>query len=305
MSEAETASAGLFALEPYTPGLISLYIPTHNRSALARRAVMSALAQTDGAIEVIVVSDGSSDDTDAVMAELGARDARLRYLRLPEPRGACAARNHALAHARGEWVTGLDDDDTIEPQHVQWLRAAYAPRYAFVGSSQLVVYPDRRVPFALDVGELDLAALLHYNRFSVHTLAERDRVLALGGFDERLPAFQDFDLWVRMVAAYGPALKTADTTYHVHIDHHMERISSSAERKLRALSLFVDKHGHRMTRAHLCSMELLALKQAGRPLPLATALRLLRRDNAKAVLSYLINTRAPFVQTLYHRLRAR
>lgn len=297
------SSPSLAAQGPAVSGLVTVFIPTRGRSRLLRRALSSALAQT-AEVEVIVVSDGPDRETDSVMAPF-ERDPRVRYLRLLEPGGACAARNHALRHARGQYVTGLDDDDSLAPDHVARLLSAYRPGYALAAAAQRIHYPDRTVHYAVDHGEIDLDALLHYNKVGNHALAERDRVLAVGGFDERLPAFQDYDLWVRLVDRYGPALKLSAATYRLHLDHGLPRISDQAERKQRALALFMDKHRASMSRGHLRSMALLAHKHSGQSLGLAQALIWLRPGNGKAVLSLLVNTRAPALQRAYHRFVAR
>lgn len=89
------------------PGLVSVVIPTYNRAALVRRAIESALDQSYGDLEVIVVDDGSSDDTRRVVADYGDR---VHYF-YQENGGVSAARNTALRHARGEFVAFLDSDD--------------------------------------------------------------------------------------------------------------------------------------------------------------------------------------------------
>lgn len=293
----------LVALEESRAGLVSVVIPTRDRYRLLRRAVASALAQTDARIEVIVVDDASQDGTQRAMEEFALGETRLRYLRTGTAGGACQARNLGLQHARGEFVTFLDDDDRLAPDHVARLRAAYRPAYAFVGSAQSVVYRDRTVAYALHAGVVSLDALLHYNRFGIQVLVERTRLLALGGFDPTLPALQDYDLCVRLVAAHGPALKTADATYFVSLDTGFVRISGGHGRQAAALARFRGKHRAHMSPSHLRSMELLALKQTQAPIGLRKAWALAAPGNRLAVLSLLINTRAPWLQRFYHRLR--
>mgnify|MGYP006311791277 CR=1 FL=1 len=76
--------------------LVTVYIPTHNRSQLLRQAVESVINQTYKNLEIIVVSDGSTDDTDDVMAELCKKYDNIIYYKLDTPQGACAARNKAI-----------------------------------------------------------------------------------------------------------------------------------------------------------------------------------------------------------------
>src|SRR6266516_2486605 len=92
---------------PILPGLVSVVIPTFNRAAIVTRAIESALSQTYGNIEVIVVDDGSADDTRDIVASYGER---VRYF-YQNNAGVSAARNTALRNARGEFVAFLDSDD--------------------------------------------------------------------------------------------------------------------------------------------------------------------------------------------------
>lgn len=90
-----------------TPGLVSVIVPTYNRATIVGRAIESALRQRYGAVEVVVVDDGSRDATCDVVAALGDR---VRYVR-QENAGVAAARNRGLSEARGEFVAFLDSDD--------------------------------------------------------------------------------------------------------------------------------------------------------------------------------------------------
>ena len=88
--------------------LISVVLPTYNRAEQVKQAVLSVLNQTEKALEVIVVDDGSADGTQAALQEI--QDARLRYV-WQERAGACAARNRGVSLARGAYVAFQDSDD--------------------------------------------------------------------------------------------------------------------------------------------------------------------------------------------------
>ena len=91
--------------------LITVYIPTHNRSILLKRAVDSVLRQTYENFEIIICDDGSSDNTADYLVDLASRDHRVKFIRNNEPKGACFSRNRCIELAKGEFITGLDDDD--------------------------------------------------------------------------------------------------------------------------------------------------------------------------------------------------
>ncbi len=111
----------------------SVVIPTYNRARLVRRAIDSVLAQTLGDFELLVVDDGSTDDTRRVVEGVG--DSRLRLVSLPGNRGAAAARNAGIASARGELISLLDSDDEYAPDFLQKTHAALAGTGPGVGFS--------------------------------------------------------------------------------------------------------------------------------------------------------------------------
>ncbi len=102
---------------------VSVLVPAYNPGRALREAVNSVLAQTLTSFEVIVADDGSSDDAVAWAEAQAAADPRIRVLRAAENRGAAAARNRALAEARGEWLALLDADDRFAPDRLARLVA--------------------------------------------------------------------------------------------------------------------------------------------------------------------------------------
>jgi glycosyltransferase involved in cell wall biosynthesis len=98
-----------------TPRSISVVIPTYNRAGLLRRAVNSALAQTVAPLEILIVDDGSTDETAATCASWGAP---VRYIATPNG-GVAKARNVGIGEARGEWIALLDSDDEWVPTKLE------------------------------------------------------------------------------------------------------------------------------------------------------------------------------------------
>jgi GT2 family glycosyltransferase len=104
--------------------LVSVIIPTYNRSDTLPRAVDSALGQTHGRVEVIVVDDGSSDGTPALMEARYGSDPRVRFFR-QENAGVSAARNRAMAAATGDYLAFLDSDDVWKPWKLELQLACF------------------------------------------------------------------------------------------------------------------------------------------------------------------------------------
>lgn len=96
--------------------MISVIIPTYNRAATIKRAAESVLAQTVHDLELIIVDDGSTDNTREIVNSIS--DERVIYI-YQENAGACAARNNGIDHARGEYITFQDSDDAWHPDKLE------------------------------------------------------------------------------------------------------------------------------------------------------------------------------------------
>src|SRR5690554_6120044 len=114
--------------------LVSIIIPTFNRAHIIEETLDSVLAQTYKNWECIVVDDGSTDDTEEVMAEYMAKDARFQYHHRPEDRlpGGNAARNYGFEVSKGEYIQWFDDDDIMLPEFLTQRIKEFTPQIQFV-----------------------------------------------------------------------------------------------------------------------------------------------------------------------------
>ncbi len=205
---------------PNPDPLISVVIPTYNRAHVVGRAIKSVLAQTLPDFECIVVDDGSTDET--VQLVEGFRDPRIRLVRLAENGGVSRARNAGIQAARGEWVAFLDSDDEWLPRKLELqlarLRDSGAPRMTvvycrcYVHDESTHLTKQTRLVFEGDVFN-HLLGGWRPPTASV-CMVHRASLLGVGGFDERLPVSEDYDLWLRLAesgshfAAVGEPLVT-------------------------------------------------------------------------------------------------
>jgi glycosyltransferase involved in cell wall biosynthesis len=200
---------------------VTVIIPTRNRARFLAGCLEATLAQEDVELEVIVVDDGSTDDTVEVLARVP--DQRLRVISLRQGGGVAKARNRAIAEARGAWVAFLDDDDVWAPRKLRWqLDEALANDSGFVYGASVVVDEQGtiiRYRGAPDPGEL-LRALLVRNVIPggcSNVMARTDLVRAVGGFDEALAQLADRDLWIRLAeASSGAACDEVMVAYRQH-----------------------------------------------------------------------------------------
>jgi GT2 family glycosyltransferase len=129
------------------PGVVSVLIPTYNRAYCLPRAIDSALGQTYPKVEVLVIDDGSTDETRELVDGRYGGDARVRYFHQRNA-GVSAARNHGLREARGEYVAFLDSDDVWKPWKLQAQIACLGrlPAAGMIWSDMEAVDPEGRVP---------------------------------------------------------------------------------------------------------------------------------------------------------------
>jgi glycosyltransferase involved in cell wall biosynthesis len=229
--------------------LVTVYIPTRNRRALVERAVKSALEQDHPELEVVVVDDASTDDTQAFLAAASATDPRLSFFVQDRPRGAPAARNRAIVAARGTFITGLDDDDYFEPTRVRRFVTAWA-RLQAEGKRPACLYGQSvsmRGGKPIWVSERPASAeyqdLFHQNVIGNQIFAPREHFIGAGLFDEQLPAWQDLDVFIRMLQKYGTAYLVPTPTYYFDDGDRNDRISSKGERVRLAKARIAAKHG--------------------------------------------------------------
>lgn len=281
--------------------LISVYMPTYNRAQMACRAIDSVLAQDYPNFELIVVDDASKDDTLAVLTARYGDDSRITILRQEIGQGACAARNRAIAEAKGDFVTGLDDDDEFLPHRLSSLYAAYDDKYSCVCSAYIWDYGTAKKTLFAEQRTVSLAELLDLHTLSNQALVKRERMLQLGGFDTTLAAFQDYDMWVRVVEAFGPALRIADASYKVNVGHELGRITNSPKR-LDAHQQFVAKHRPLMSERNLQNQMFYRLTMQQQPLNLRELLGLSRFGLVKLKWRYYLKHKLARLSQLRIRL---
>jgi hypothetical protein len=186
--------------------LVSVIIPTYNRADAAFRAVQSALDQDYDPLEVIVVDDGSRDDT---LERLAAFGDRVRIVRHPENCGAAAARNTGIEAALGEYVALLDSDD-LWVREKTTLQLEFMLRHGLAmsctgfrsiyGAGEPAVRKIR--PYGSRLSIEDLVWGIYVAPGST-LIARRSLLLELGGYDVSLPRLEDWDLLLRAVTQTG------------------------------------------------------------------------------------------------------
>jgi glycosyltransferase involved in cell wall biosynthesis len=205
--------------------LVSFIVPAYNVERYVERAVDSALAQTYPNIEVIVVDDGSTDGTWALLNRLYASDARVKLIQQRNA-GPSAARNHAVQHARGEYVHFLDADEFLLPTKVERSLALFRqqPETAVVYGHGIPLQPDGVTEIPMMLPPLPsgwvfcewLTGTMAGGTYGVTSsvMARREAVLEVGGFREDQRVAEDWDLWLRLAARYPFAALDEPLVYY-------------------------------------------------------------------------------------------
>lgn len=184
---------------------VSVIIPAYNAAWCVRRAVDSVLAQDYRDFELIVVDDGSRDDTAAILATYGAA---LRVVSKPNG-GLSSARNAGIAVARGDYLAFLDADDWWLPGKLARQAALLdgRPEVLFCSCTTSVRTPDGRPLPDWRCGQGEGRALediFAVNAFVAGSgsavMARRSGFARVGGFDEALRSLEDIDMWMRLAA---------------------------------------------------------------------------------------------------------
>lgn len=225
----------------------TVIIPTFNRAALLKEAIQSALDQTFGDFELIVVDDHSTDNTKDTVRSF--KDDRIMYIVNDRTKGAAGARNAGIFRAKGEWIAFLDSDDVWLPQKLEvqakmiqemdkavgFICAGYAT-YDFEKRKEIAVhFPEKEGWVQRE--------LLYSNYAALSSVAvQKDILLKVVGFDEQFPAIEDWELWIRISGIAKLGILKEKLIYLRQTNK--DRLSSDFHRTLTAILLFRQKHNN-------------------------------------------------------------
>jgi O-antigen biosynthesis protein len=188
--------------------LVSVVVPTYNRAHLITRTLQSVLGQTCGEFEVLVVDDGSTDETEHIVRSCS--DERVRYLRQPSNSGVSAARNRGLREARGTFIAFLDSDDEWMPRKLERQVALFRRVPEEVGLVYTGVETVREdgtttVERPQERGNVYREMLW---RNVIHgggsnAMMRREVVATAGFFHEGLAAIEDYEYWLRISRCFA------------------------------------------------------------------------------------------------------
>lgn len=225
------------------PPLVSVVIPTYNRGRVIGRAIESVLQQTFSDFELIIVDDGSTDNSCEIVGLYD--DSRIRLIRNTQNQGANFCRNIGIKESKGKYIAFQDSDDEWTTDklevHIRYmqennLKASFGP-YRVLETSQVV--PNNFQQYVNNDG-LVRETLKRYNIVGTPTLViEKCIVNDVGMFDEQLPRMQDYDYAIRIAKKYDIGC-CPHILLNVHTDEY--RITSDRNKLDEAIGIIIRKH---------------------------------------------------------------
>lgn len=208
--------------------LVSVIIPTHNYGRYISEAIESVLAQTYPNIEVIVVDDGSTDNTREVVKKYPS--VKYVYQKHRGPWTPARARNNGIALSKGEYIVCLDADDKLHPDYIKRC-------VNIIREDERIGFVWTATQFFGESNDVLLPRVLH-TRLSIFrgtggqfgaALIRREVFKDVGGYDESLPALEDWDLAIRIYRKGWKAKAIFDPLHFRRI--HFDSASQKAERE--------------------------------------------------------------------------
>ncbi len=187
-------------------GLVSVIIPTYNASITIERALKSIALQTYSDYEIIVIDDGSSDNTQEVVSEFRKEfnSILVQYI-VQKNLGPSSARNNGVKKSQGEFIAFLDADDEWHKDKLKiQIEIMQDKKLIFLGSAYQYDEFDYENIDGIKMEEYNFNDLLLKNRFSTPgVIIRKDFLLELHGFDESLRYVEDYDLWLRCALKFN------------------------------------------------------------------------------------------------------
>lgn len=196
-------------------------MPTYNRACIIKSAIKSVLGQTFKDLELIIINDGSTDNTRQTVSTF--KDRRIVYLE-KEHGGTSSARNFGLLHAKAEYIAYLDDDEIYYPDHLKKLVKILGahPLAGIAYSDTLMINPEnyiiKKEKESFDKRKLEITCLCHTSSI----LHRKQCLNKTGLFDERLKRSQDWDMWLRISDFYKIIHLPEYTAQRVYGEKHPE-----------------------------------------------------------------------------------
>jgi glycosyltransferase involved in cell wall biosynthesis len=233
---------------------VSVILPTYNRAHIIEKAIQSVLKQTYQDFEIIIIDDGSKDDTEKIIRGFQEKDNRIKYIRFEENKGAAAARNAGINMSKGEYITFQDSDD-------EWVIDKLEKQMKVIetSSENIVVYcgfwridGDEKT-YIPDINISNREGNIHKELLKRNFIGTPSILLLkknlekIGMFDENLSRLQDWDLAIRLSKYYN--FKLIDEPLYISYVLS-DSISANYEALIIAMQIILAKYQDEIYKDH-------------------------------------------------------
>lgn len=219
--------------------LVSIIVPVYNMAQYIGETIDSILASDYPAIEVIIMDDGSKDNSLSIAQNYASYDSRVKVYSQSNA-GACVARNHAISLSHGEYILPVDSDNTISPTFI-----TKAVNTIHNNNDIKVVYP-RATFFGDRTGEwilpnFSLEIIAHRNIMDTCALFRKSEWERVGGYCEGIIAREDWEFWISILKDGGKVVKLPEIHLHYRVRKNSKRVT---DRKLKKHVINTLNHRH-------------------------------------------------------------
>ncbi|MBQ3673185.1 MAG: glycosyltransferase [Paludibacteraceae bacterium] len=207
--------------------LVSVIVPMYNAAPFVRETLESVLASTYRPLEVVVVNDGSTDDSLAVALAVAAKHQEIKVISQKNA-GVSVARNHAIREASGEWILPVDADDKISTIYIEHAVAAIADDVRVI-SCRAQFFGAREGEWHLPDYSPELLA--RKNMIHVTSLFRKVDWQRVGGFCEEDIYREDWDFWLSMMSLGGRYVRLDEIGLYYRVQPHSRRHTAKAQKR--------------------------------------------------------------------------
>lgn len=204
--------------------LVSIIVPCFKQAHFLKESLQSVLDQTYPHWECIIVNDGSPDDTEEIAMQWLEKDSRFKYLK-KENGGLSSARNAGIAISQGEHILPLDSDDKIHPNYLIKINSAFYddPDLKLV-CSRIQFFGAKNTEYLLP--DYSYKKLLVQNCFAHCSAFKKNDWIRVGGYDENMKSFEDWEFWIRILNGKSQVYKIPELMF-IYRKHDFGSLSNS------------------------------------------------------------------------------
>lgn len=289
--------------------IVTIYIPTHKRPSLLKRALKSVQEQTYRNLEIYVVVDGYCQETIEYISKAAEKDTRIVYTINNESVGACVSRNIAIKNATGDFITGLDDDDYFEKNRIECFLECWTDNenIAAIYTDTKIIKSESEIITTNKPEKVYKHFLYYRNYIGNQIFTTKEILMKTDLFDPALKSWQDLDLWLTLLKEESNyILKCNNSSYITDVSHNNNRISNQHLSNIRESHAYICKK-HNISDKHKMTMTIIFLHYDKSLATIRQAIKMLILTKdlfaTKLVLRFMLYHNLGFISKLYRKIK--